>query len=208
MKNKLQLFSFLIVLLLDRKRGGVILQNETDQKLYVEFLNGNIEAFKELVLKYKNNMIYFITRYVKNIEVAEDISQDVFVYILLHKQNYNIKYSFKTYLYIIAKSRAINYLKKERRIVPIDNYPLLKEEKELEEVIFKKEIQEDVRNGISQLKSDYQVAIYLAEFEELSYQEIAKIMGKTVSQIKTLLHNARKKLKEMLKKEVPSYEKQ
>ena len=72
-------------------------------------------------MKYKDNLIYFISKYTNNIYVAEDISQDVFVYILLNKDKYDFKYSLKTYLYMIAKCRAINYLKKESRIIRIDN---------------------------------------------------------------------------------------
>ena len=53
---------------------------EEDKKLYKEYLNGNKEALNKLIYKYKNNLIYFITRYVKNIEVAEDIFQDIVLY--------------------------------------------------------------------------------------------------------------------------------
>ena len=76
---------------------------EEDKILYEEFLKGNEEGFNKLVYKYKNNVIYFITRYVKNLDVAEDIFQDVILYILENKEKYNSKYSFKTYLYMIAK---------------------------------------------------------------------------------------------------------
>ena len=88
----------------------------TDKKLYQKYLNGDNKAFEELVTKYKDNIIYFISRYTKNTEIAEDISQDVFVYILLNKEQYDFKYSFKTYLYMIAKCRAINYIKREKKL--------------------------------------------------------------------------------------------
>ena len=71
----------------------------TDKKLYQKYLNGDNKAFEELVTKYKDNIIYFISRYTKNTEIAEDISQDVFVYILLNKEQYDFKYSFK-HIYI------------------------------------------------------------------------------------------------------------
>ena len=58
---------------------------EEDRYLYNEFLNGNKKAFEKLILKYKNNIVYFITRYVKNIEVSEDIFQDVVLYLLCLK---------------------------------------------------------------------------------------------------------------------------
>ena len=183
--------------------------NKTDKQLYQEYLNNNMDAFKELVLRHKNNIIYFISRYTKNIDVAEDISQDVFIYLLLNKNTYNQKFSLKTYLYTIAKTRAINYLKKERKVINIQEYDSLYiEDKELEDIVFKKDEQKYLRNVINKMKLDYHTVIYLADFEKLSYKEISKVMNKTNGQIKTLIYNARQKLKELLEKEGFVYEKQ
>ncbi len=180
---------------------------KVDKELYGEFLNGNEDAFRQIILKHKNNLIYFITKYVKNIDIAEDLSQDVFVYILMNKNKYNPQYSLKTYLYTIAKSRAINYIKREKKIIKIEEYEnLYVEDNELEELVLRDEIQKDVRQAINKMKQDYQIVIYLVDFERLSYKEVAKIMNKTTSQIKTLVYNARMRLKEILKKEGISYE--
>ena len=111
-----------------------------DKILYKKFLSGNEEAFDKLIIKYKNNLIYFITRYVKSLEIAEDIFQDVVLYILENKEKYDFKYSFKTYLYMIAKSRAINYVKKTSKIVELDDD--IKEEKLLEEIVCSNERKE------------------------------------------------------------------
>lgn len=175
---------------------------KTDKELYEEFLKGNNEAFKEIILKYKNNLIYFISKYVKNIDTAEDISQDVFVYILINRHKYNPKYSLKTFLYTIAKSRAINYIKKEKKIIKIEDYKnVYIEDNNIEEIVLKKQIQKEVRQAINEMKQEYQIAIYLVDFEKMSYKEVAKIMNKSVSQIKTLVYNARHKLKKVLEKE-------
>ncbi|MDO5556153.1 MAG: RNA polymerase sigma factor [Clostridia bacterium] len=182
---------------------------KTDKQLYREYLNDNMEAFKELVIRHKNNIIYFISRYTKNVDIAEDISQDVFMYLLLNKKAYNPKFSLKTFLYTIAKTRAINYLKKESKIVNIEDYDSLYiEDKDLEESIFKRDTQNYVRKVINKMKPDYQAIIYLADFERLSYKDVAKVMNKTNGQTKTLLYNARQKLKEMLSKEGFVYEEQ
>ena len=88
---------------------------KSDQELYLLFLKNDNEAFNMLVKKYRKSLISFIIKYVKNIEIAEDLAQDAFVYMLINKKEYDFKYTFKTYLYTIAKSRAINYLKKKKR---------------------------------------------------------------------------------------------
>ncbi len=169
---------------------------EEDKILYKEFLKGNEESFDKLVGKYKSNLIYFITRYVKSVDVAEDVFQDVILYILENKEKYDSKYSFKTYLYTIAKSRAINYTKKLGKLVELDDD--IKEEKLLEEIICSNERKEKIKNVLHKLPEDYQLVIYLTKIEGLSYKETAKIMDKTEKQIKTLAHNSKRKLRKML----------
>lgn len=181
------------------------MEEKTDKELYQEFLKGNPKSFEKLVIRHKNHLIYFIQKYVKNVDIAEDIAQDVFVYVLIHKVNYDFKYSLKTYLYTIAKSRAINYLKREKKIVHIDKMQLADEE-ELEEKIFKKERNDNLKNDIKKLKIDYQNAIYLADFERMSYKEIGEILNKNNAQVKVLIHRARKALERVVRKEELKYE--
>lgn len=156
------------------------MENETDKELYQKFLKGNKQSFEEIVIRYKDNIIYFLQGYVKDIYIAEDIAQDVFVYILMHKQSYNFKYSLKTYLYTIAKTKALNYLKRAKKIIVLEEIQI-NEIDELEDKVFKRETQEYLKQAIKKLKPEYQNAIYLADIEELSYKEIGKILTKTDS---------------------------
>lgn len=172
---------------------------EEDKILYEKFLSGDENAFNLIVEKYKNNLIYFITRYVNNIEIAEDIFQDTILYILENKEKYDFKFSLKTYMYMIAKSRSINYINKNDKIQEMPEN--LADEKLLEEIICQDERKEKIHNVINNLQKDYQLVIYLTQIDNLSYKETAKIMEKTESQIKTLAHNSKKKLKKLLIKE-------
>ena len=175
---------------------------EEDKKLYNQFLNGNEESFQKLITKYEKNLIYFITRYVKNLDIAYDIYQDTIMYILEHKEKYNDNYSFKTYLYLIAKSRAINYINSKTKNLPLENFEnTLKEERLLEDIVFSKERQEKIEKVIKKLKEEYQLVIYLTKIEGLSYKETSLIMDKTEKQIKNLVFNATKKLKKLLVQE-------
>lgn len=183
------------------------MQEETDKELYKEYLKGNKQAFEKLVIRHKDHIIYFISRYTKNTDIAEDISQDVFVYLLLHKEQYDFKYSFKTYLYMIAKCRALNYLKSEKKVLLITDYNnLYIENNDLEEIVYKNQKSNYIRKVINKLKPDYQAVICLASIEGFKYKEIAKIMGKNVGQVKVMLNRAKKKLKEKLEEEGLQYE--
>lgn len=173
---------------------------EEDKELYEKFLDGNNDAFGILMNKHKNNLIYFIFKYVKNKDISEDIYQEVVLYILSKKEVYDFKYSFKTFIYTIAKSRALNYLKKEKKQINYENNfeNIAVEENLLEDIVFSKERQEKIKKVISKMNEDYQMVIYLAIIEDLSYKEVAKIMDKSESKIKNLLHRARIKLRKLL----------
>lgn len=167
--------------------------------------NGDKKSFEELVIRHKDNLIYFIYRYVKSIDIAEDLAQDVFVYLLIHKENYDFNYSLKTYLYTIAKSKALNYLKREKRIVAINENDIY-DVQTLEEKVFLNERKNNLKQAMLKLKPEYQSAVYLADIEELSYKEIGQIMKKSESGIKSLIFRARKSLEEILRKEAGKYE--
>ena len=175
---------------------------EEDKIQYTKYLQGDNKALEKLIKKYQNNLLFFITRYVKNKETAQDIFQEVVIYLLEHKEIYNPQYSFKTYLYTIAKHRTINYLKKQKQEEQLQNYEEYKEnipeEQWLEDVILTKERQAKIRKVIQKMKTEYQLVIYLTQIEGLSYKETAYIMEKTEKQIKNLAFNAKKKLRNLL----------
>lgn len=181
------------------------MEEKTDKQLYKEFILGNKNSFEEIVIRHKDSIIYFIQRYVKSIDIAEDLAQDVFVYILVNKRSYKFEYSLKTYLYTIAKSKALNYIKREKKIVQLDEMQF-EELEELEEKVFKNEKADNLRKCINKLKIEYQNAIYLADIEELSYKEIGHILKKTEASVKVLIHRARKTLEKMIKEEGYKYE--
>ncbi len=171
---------------------------EEDKVLYKEFLDGNKKSFEKIIEKYQNNLIYFILKFVKNIEVAEDILQDVILYILENKEKYNFNYSFKTYMYIIAKSKSLDYIKRQKNIECFDNNIDFIEGQILEEIIITNEVKEQIQRVMSRMQDDYQLVIYLTQIEKLSYEEVSKIMGKNISQIKNLVHRAKLKLRKLL----------
>lgn len=181
------------------------MENKTDKELYQEFLQGNKESFDKIALMYKNQIIYFIQKYVRDINTAEDLAQDVFVYLLIKKENYKFEYSLKTYLYTIAKSKALNYIKRERKIIEL-NESHVEDIDKLEEEILRNERITNLNNTIKTLKPEYQNILYLIDIEGFSYKETAHILKKTDTNIKVLIHRARKALEKNVKKEAYKYE--
>ncbi len=172
--------------------------------LYRRFLDGDNEAFSQIMMEYRPPLIFFIHRYIKDLDMAEDIAIDVFCQVLLHPKRYHFKTSLKTYLFMIAKSRAIDYLRKQNRFRFVDMESVegeLVESKSLEEIVLENQIKKEVHKALFQLPEEMRVAVHLIYFEDLSYKDAAAIMKKTTKQIDNLLFRAKKLLKEILGEE-------
>ena len=178
------------------------MEKDLDMKLYNEYLEGNKRAFELLYNSYKDKVQYFIFNIVKDYQRAEDITQDVFIYMMQNKFKMNC--SFKTYLYIVAKSRAINYLKLENNKKQIDELYLAKEqsliEQDIAEIINKIETRKEIIDAINELDDKYKNALYLTQIEELSYKETAEILGESIQNVKNLVHRGKKELRKILLK--------
>lgn len=173
---------------------------DSDERNYRMFLEGDNQGFENLVLEYKDSLIYFINRYIQDLFLAEDLAQDAFVEIYVHKERFQFLVSFKTYLFSIGKHKAIDYIRKHGRVIPVEEYPWKSEEQGLEEKLIQEEEKRLLYQTIKQLKPDYQAALYLIDYERHSYAETAKILHKTEGQIKILIYRARKALAKQLKK--------
>lgn len=181
----------------------LIIENNVnlDWEAYQRFLNGDQKAFEELVIKYKDGLILFINRYVNNMHTAEDFAQDAFVEILIHRERYQPSVSFKTYLYTIGRNKAVDYIRKNSRVVYIEDYPdSEQEEYSLEEKVLKEEDKRMLYEEIKRLKKEYQIAIMLIDLEGMSYREAAGILKKSENQVKILIYRARKSLEKALRK--------
>lgn len=182
----------------------------TDEENYRLFLSGYNEGFENIVIKYKDSLIYFLYTYVKDINEAEDLAQDTFVDIYVYKDRYNFKWGLKTYIYTIGRNKAIDFIRKNKWYTLADEISekIYSEDTNLlESRIIKEENKRELNKALKKLKPDYQTIIRLIDFEELSYKDASVILHKTVPQIKVLIHRARKSLRKILEREGYVHEK-
>ena len=176
------------------------MENDLDKKLYNDYLNGNKEAFEILYNKYKNKIEYFIYNIVKDYQKAEDLTQETFIYVMQNKIREN--YSFKTYIYLKAKYLSLNYIKTENlRNEIAEKYLYNKDErieKDVLEIISKEESKKELLESIELLGEKYKNAIYLIKIEELSYEEVSKILGETLPNTQKLVHRGKMQLRNIL----------
>ncbi|MBR3818533.1 MAG: RNA polymerase sigma factor [Clostridia bacterium] len=177
---------------------------DNGESSYRRFLDGDESAFREILDLYSENLIFFINRYVNNISVAQELSEDVFVDVLLHKRRYNFKTSLKTYLFTIGRNKAISYVRRCAR-KPEYAYEYIENEadrKNLEDEFIKKEQERELHVALERLNSDYKTVIHLVYFEYMSIEEAAMVMKKNKKQIENLLYRAKQALRKELESEV------
>ncbi len=170
---------------------------------YRRFLDGEELAFDEIIKEYRNGLTYFILRYVHSEAVAEDIAVDVFMDLLVHPHRYNFRNTFKSYLYLLGRSKAIDYLRHQKKLqmVELTDDAGEPEEDALFAQAFSEERKKALHRAIGQLPKDMREAVHLVYFEELSYEEAAAVMKKKRKQVDNLLYRAKTELRSILGEE-------
>ena len=153
-----------------------------DEVLYERFWNGEKTAADELVHRHGDMLVLFLNSYVKDIHEAEDLMIEAFAQMFVRRRSVSEDGSFRAYLYKTARRLAGNAIKKHRVYIGLNER--------------KKQLYE----AMEELKPEYQEALYLVYFEDMSYQGTAEVMGRSESQIKNLVHRGKKSLKELLGK--------
>lgn len=168
------------------------------------YLDGDESGFDELIKTHRDSLTFFLLRYVHDESIAEDLCIDTFMELLLHKRRYNFKIPLKNYLFMVARSRAIDYLRHANRFTTVE---LSEAENETasgdtpEEILLKNEQSRALSRAMQALPDEMQIAMHLVYLEELSYKETAKIMKLTPKQVDNLLTRAKSALRTTLSKE-------
>lgn len=185
----------------------------SDKLLYHSFCEGDMLAYEELVLRHRHSLVYFLMQYLNNYHNAEDIAQDVFAYIYVNPLNYSDKYEFKTYLFMLGKRRAIDFIRKNKKheyvsVEDSDNneFYSLEDIHSLEDIIYQRENTLSIKKALEEVKPEYRQVIILIYINGLSIAETAAVMDKSVAAVKVLSLRAKNKLKKILEKGGNVYE--
>ena len=171
---------------------------------YRRFLDGDESAFDDIMKELFHSLVFFINGYVHDVHTAEDIAIDAFSDLIVHKHRYNFKVTLKTYLYMIGRSRALDYLKRSKiiDILPLSEAQKLPDDSQtLEEMVLADERKRVVNTAIAKLPEDMRVVVHLVYFEEMTYDEAAKVMKKNRKQVDNLLCRAKKELRAILEED-------
>lgn len=176
---------------------------------YQKYLDGDDQALTQIIYMFKDGLILYLSSYVRDISVAEALTEDTFVKLVLKRPKFSGHSSFKTWLYKIGKNIALDYLRcSAKNSVSVEEcYDLADDEKDLERNYIQKENKILLHRVVKMLKPEYQQILWLIYFENFSNKEAARILGKTTHNVETLVYRARKALKTKLIEEGYVYEK-
>jgi RNA polymerase sigma-70 factor (ECF subfamily) len=181
--------------------------NETsDDELILKAQEGDTRAFDVLVRRYQRKIYFLAYRMVKGHDAADDIAQETFIKAYFAIKSFKLGYSFFTWLYRICMNLSINYLKRQKLVIPESQFaeeasPLEREatKKDPSDDYASKQIQAKIEKALDSLPPKFKAAMVLRLYEDLSYEEIAKTLRISVGTVMSRLFRARERMQEMLK---------
>lgn len=185
---------------------------DPDAALMLRVKQGDVAAFEALVEKYKQPVINLIYRTLPDAAEAEDLAQNVFVQVYKAADRYRVSAKFSTWLYTIARNLCLNEIRRRSRH-PADSLDAsFSDEDDLPtrqyedakvtaapDAVLNGELVAKVDQAIADLPENQRTALLLCREEELSYEEIAEVLGCSLSATKSLIHRGRETLKQKLK---------
>ena len=185
---------------------------DPDAALMLRVKQGDTGAFAELVDKYKQPVMNVVYRMLRDATEAEDLAQNVFVQVYKSAQRYKVASKFSTWLFTIARNLCLNEIRRRSRHPadsldaphpeqddqPLQQFEDLKTASPPESLLHG-ELDAKIEEALAELPENQRLAILLCRQDELSYEEIAEVLGCSLSATKSLIHRGRETLKQKLK---------
>ncbi|MDD4088454.1 MAG: sigma-70 family RNA polymerase sigma factor [Tissierellia bacterium] len=188
--------------------------NNNERWLIEESRKGNVDAFEELIKDYKRSAYNIALRVMRNVEDAEDASQEALIKIFKNISSFNMDSTFKVWMYRIVVNTCIDFKRRKSiNAVSIDETIDLGSGREIQREISDESNNPDaliernystqlVNDAINMLEDDFKTIIILRDIKGFTYDEISEILACNLGTVKSRLSRGRKRLKELLEKEM------
>ncbi len=186
---------------------------DTDWALVQRVQGGEVSAFDQLVLKYRERVFGVIYNMTSNREDTSDLTQDTFIKAFQSINRFQGQSSFFTWIYRIAVNSTLTHLRKSKLRTFFSFEKINEEDKTTELVaqltdkagvdreVYVKELQEKLNEALQKLSTKHRAVVTLFEIDGLSHEEIAEIVGCSVGTVRSRLHYA----KQLLQADLQSY---
>jgi RNA polymerase sigma-70 factor (ECF subfamily) len=184
-------------------------------------VSGSQPAFEELVERYQGRIFRLVSRFVPGAAEVDDIVQDVFVKVYRRIETFTFQASFYTWLYRIAVNTASDALARRRRnpVRSVEDPTIFsgegpgvrspkapaRGEGPPEEGLMEEELREVTRAILATIPEKFRTVLLLREYEDLSYEEMAQVLGISIGTVESRLFRARARFKEKMLRQYPSY---
>jgi len=173
----------------------------TDDALMQRVREGDDDAFGEIVDRYKDSLVNYLTHLVRSRDRAEEVAQDAFVRLYRNSDKYKQQERLGPYLFRIATNLVVTEIRRERRwslLLPRLHASTRQSTPSPDTNLFTSEIQRQVAAAIDRLPINFRAPLVLFEVEEWSYDEIAKALDVRVGTVKSRISRARELLRRHL----------
>jgi len=191
----------------------MVSEQDPDAQLMLRVQRGDPTAFEALVVKYQQPVMNLLYRMLGDLPEAEDLCQNVFLQVHKSAHRYRVTARFSTWLYTIARNLGLNELRRRGRHSAdsldaspegMEDYSLHHQLEDLNTptppgACLHSELEQRLEQALAALPENQRTAIMLCREQELSYDQIAEILGCSVSATKSLIHRARETLRQRLK---------
>jgi RNA polymerase sigma-70 factor (ECF subfamily) len=179
--------------------------NSDDYELVRRFLSGDEQAFNKIAVRYQTRIYWHARRMVGSHDDADDIVQEVLMVIYKKLSTFNFQSSVYTWIYKITSTRCLNLINKNKlkKIISF-NSTKYSESSFNDDVIVNFEQKEKfnkMENYLQNLPSKQREVFILRNYDDLSYQEISEITGKSIGALKANYFHAFKKIKDYMEED-------
>lgn len=182
----------------------IMAENSQDFELIKNFLDGDESSFNRLLKKYQEKIYWQARRMAGNHVDADEIVQEVLLVMYNKLNTFKFESSLYSWIYRITATRSINYIKKRdiKKIFSLDALINKKDDKKSFETNIEEEEQLNlIKKKLQMIPPKQREVFIMRSFDDLSYDEIAEITGKSVGALKANYFHALNKLKEIIKNE-------
>jgi RNA polymerase sigma-70 factor (ECF subfamily) len=185
---------------------------DSDAALMLRVKDGNLQAFEQLVQKYQHPVVNLAYRMLRDLDEAEDLAQNVFLRVFQSASRYQASAKFSTWIFTIARRLCLNEIRRRARhpAQSLDSsqhgdpdqaprqYP---DNKSFSppQAFLHRELEQKIQQALAALPDKQRLAIALCREEDLSYEDIASVLGCSLPAAKSLIHRGRETLREKLK---------
>ncbi|TQR35475.1 RNA polymerase sigma factor [Brevibacillus brevis] len=172
---------------------------EDDKEIIEQVLQGNKEAYEQIILKYQGRVLSLIHKMLGYPQEKQDIVQEIFMKAYYHLPQYKPQHKFSSWLYRITSNHCLDEIRRRKRTPYVGEMDFdVSDPATPETVYLEKEQKTILQQRMKSLERNYRVVLEMRYLQSHTYEEIGKSLGIPLSTVRTRIAHGKKKLREIL----------